>query len=1065
MAIAYADIAQVLGKARRRHGRVVLATALCGGLAATLVILLAGAALLAGGVGALASVRHVTFALAGVALAAAAAWASFVMLGRASSPRAVAEGVGQAAPELKSDLLSAVELEDVYEELTRSGRYSVALVDAHVARTAERASGLDLKKVVPSTAARRAGAFFLGAVVLNALVVAVAPRALGAGWQRLAGLGGPEPVRRAEPITGDIEITYAYPAYMKREPKTLSGTGGEISAPKGTEVRLETRADRPVEAAEIVIEYNAPDAVAPAKASEKAPAKGAPEPPAAPGAVEPPRRPPVVYRLEVKNGRDLSGRFLVDEGGTYLFRFTQGRKIVAQGPPLPIALEPDAYPEVRITAPAEEIEVDVKARVHVEWSASDDVGLSQLVLVAKPPAGDERRTVLRSFDNVRREAGVYDLDLTPYRLAEGEQLQYWLEALDNDVISGPKRASSATHVVKMYSEAEHHHAALAKAQALWEELVRLLGDRIELFNREGDDAGREERTLQAQALDGRTKALHENLRALSRDLRVDRAVPREIPAALANVAGSIRPIEQALTSGREAQARMLRQHRPDSGLQARVADLDRQLDRELEKDALYLEQLFDKQRADDLLKMARDLAARRRDMASLLEKYRQSPSEQAKKELLADLSRMKARMMDLMKRMAELAKGLNDEHMNQEALAELAKQRDALGGLDQVEKMLAKGDVEGAMKALDQLGNAMQNMLSSLERTAGRPGQENAELMKDMLAFKKQLEELQSQQEALASETEGMKTEYRKRISEKLKRLEDTAKKLEDMTGEARKELSQAEKGVGARSEDDFAQSRDRLADLQRALQARDFDAALETARRALPALQRLEMGLEDDATIAERYRALQNKDPRDTREAQRHAVGALGPARKVKEDLEQLFPDPRSVFGQREQQKMSELERKQAELEQKAGQLKQKLGELSQRAPVFPPQAGDMLGGSQGHMLRAQGELGQKNPQRGHGEQRQALEDLARFKRGMEEMAKNSQQGGGGGFPLPFGGEAGGQNGEGMEASQDKVEIPGADAYRVPDEFRKDLLDAMKQGAPDAYKGEVQRYYEELVK
>jgi hypothetical protein len=51
------------------------------------------------------------------------------------------------------------------------------------------------------------------------------------------------------------------------------------------------------------------------------------------------------------------------------------------------------------------------------------------------------------------------------------------------------------------------------------------------------------------------------------------------------------------------------------------------------------------------------------------------------------------------------------------------------------------------------------------------------------------------------------------------------------------------------------------------------------------------------------------------------------------------------------------------------------------------------------------------------------------------------------------------------MDPSQEKVEIPGAEAYKVPDEFRKDLLEAMKQGTPEPYQGEVQRYYEELVK
>jgi len=1097
MAIAYSDIARVLDGARRRQGWIVLATALGAGLAGVLGCLLLGAALLGAGVGAAFAVRQATLALASIVVVVALAWAAVSLMRRASTPVAVAKNVGKAAPELRSDLLSSVELEDEYEDLERSGRYSVALVDAHIARTAERARGLDLPRIVSDVPARRAGAALALAGAANLLALAFAPHALGAGWQRLAGGGVPATVRRAEPITGDIEITYVYPAYMGRETKTISGTGGEISAPKGTEVTLRARADRQVERAEIAIEMGIADDVRPSTSGAGAPYAQGERNRDSPGAyaqgegnrnaagVPPSVRPErsaaaggakskdertsgskavKVYQLDVKNGRDLTGRLSVEDGGAYRFRFTKGKKVLAEGPPLPIVVEPDGFPEIRITAPAQEIEVDAKARVRVEWTASDDVGLAELALVTKPPEGEERRTALRSLSGTRHEAGVHDLDLVPFRLVEGERLLYWLEVTDNDAVSGPKRAASATHTVKVYSEAEHHRAALAKAQALWEELVKLLGDRLDFFD--GSPPWTAERVIQAQVLDGRAKGLHDALRAAAQELRRERAAPKELAAALVAVAGLLRPLEQNLTSLRMTLARMLRFQQPgQSPLLNRVAELDGQLDRELEKDVLYLESLFDKQRADDLVRVAKDLAARRRDLASLLEKYKQAPTEQGKKELLAEVARLRARMQEMMRRMAELAKGINDEHMNREALAEMAKSQDALGGLDEVERMLAKGDIEGAMKALDQLGNAMQQMLSSLERTAGMPGQKNSELMKEMLAFKKQLEEVQGRQEQVARETEDVKGEYRKKLAEKMKQLDAAAKKLEALAAEARKELQKAEKGVTLRSEEDYNQSRDRLADLQKALEAKDFDAALETSKRALPPMQRLAMGLGDDASISERYRMLQSKDPRDMREAQRHAAGALQPARKVRDELEKMFPDPRSVLGQKDQQKLGELAERQGQLEKQAGELRQKLAELAQKAPVFPPQAGEMLGGSQGHMQRAQGELAQRDPQRGHDEQRQALDDLARFKRGLDEMAKNSQKGGGGGFPFPFGEEQGSREGDGMDPSQEKVDIPGADAYKVPDEFRKDLLEAMKQGAPEPYKGEVQRYYEELVK
>ena len=803
----------------------------------------------------------------------------------------------------------------------------------------------------------------------------------------------------------------------------------------------------------------------------------APEPPPAstaqpqPGATPP--QPPLarkVYQLAVRNGRELSGSFSVDDGGSYRFRFTDGRKVVAEGPPLPITVEPDAFPEVRITAPAPEIEVAAGARVLVDWSASDDVGLNDLTLVTRPAGGQEQRTPLKSWNGAsRREAGTQDLELTRYRLAEGERLEYWLEVTDGDTVSGPKRAASATQIVKIYSEAEHHQAALEKAQRIWEEMVGLLGDRLAFFD--GSPPWDAPRASQASALDARAKALHGGLRTVARELRRDRAAPPQLAKALANVAAEIRPLEQSLSSLRATLARMLRFRQPLSApVLGRMGAVDGQLDRELEKDVLYLEELFDKQRADDLVQVAKDLAGRRRDLARLMESYRKAPTEAKKQELLAEARRLQARMRDMMQRMAELAKGISDEHMNKEALAELARSNDAAGAMSEVEKLLAKGDVEGAMKALDQLGNTMQQMLSSLERTAGRPGERNSRLMKDMLAFKKQLEEVRGEQDRLASDTDRVKAEYRRRVTERLRQLEPLTRRLEGLAAEARREVEQAEKGVTSRSEEDFASARDRLRDLEKALQARDLDDALQSARRAVPHVLRLATGLGDDASVAERFHQLSARDPRDIREAQRHAAAALPPARKVKDELEKMFPDPRSVLSQRDQQQLGQLAQRQGQLEREAGELRQRMEELARRAPVFPPEAGNLLEGSQGHMQRAQGQLAKRNPQAGHGEQRQALDDLDRFRRGLDEMAKSSQPGGsGGGFPFPFGEQPGGgggwNDGDGMEASREKVEIPGADAYKVPDEFRRDLLEAMKQGAPERYKGEVQRYYEELVK
>jgi hypothetical protein len=290
-------------------------------------------------------------------------------------------------------------------------------------------------------------------------------------------------------------------------------------------------------------------------------------------------------------------------------------------------------------------------------------------------------------------------------------------------------------------------------------------------------------------------------------------------------------------------------------------------------------------------------------------------------------------------------------------------------------------------------------------------------------------------------------------------------KRLEKLAGEARRDVQAAEPGVTFRAQPEFEQARDALADLERALGTREMGAAWDMARRAAPATERLAQFLDEDVALAERSPSFTRREPQSVREAGRNAARAVPKAREIRDELSSLFPDPRSVLSQPDQKRLESLSRRQAKLEQKAGHLQTQLSDLMQKAPIFPPSAPGQLGESRGHMGQAAAELGNRNPQRGRGEQELALDALARFQKGLEEAAKQGRGGGGIGFPFPFAESGGGHDGDGMDPSREKVEIPGAEAHKVPEEFRKDLLEAMKQGAPERYRGEVQRYYEELVK
>ena len=52
-----------------------------------------------------------------------------------------------------------------------------------------------------------------------------------------------------------------------------------------------------------------------------------------------------------------------------------------------------------------------------------------------------------------------------------------------------------------------------------------------------------------------------------------------------------------------------------------------------------------------------------------------------------------------------------------------------------------------------------------------------------------------------------------------------------------------------------------------------------------------------------------------------------------------------------------------------------------------------------------------------------------------------------------------------GGRQSRDPVRIPGADESAAPRAWRQELLDAMKEKAPERFRDDVRRYYEELVR
>lgn len=1014
-----APLARLLDGVRRRAARVEFGTHLVAAVGVLLATLLVGGLLL------LVKqewAREAAWIVGGLAALAVILRGALRARAVSSDDRAAARLLGRVAPHDASDLLSAVELAAA---LRSPQPPSGTLVRAHLARMSAVAAALDARPAVRAKPVLVAAAAVLGVIVFHAVVVAAGGARARTAWSFLAfrATDDAAPLFAPEPIAGDVVLEYRYPAYMNRPPRTVEGTAGDIAAPKGTVVAIKARADRDIEAGVAVVGTT-------------------------------------LVPLTVQ-GRDVAGELTIANSGEWRFRWTTAKgRTVAEGPPRPILVEPDLAPEVRITAPQAELVVQGKERVELAFEATDDFGIGDVSLVWSLGKGAEEKRVLATLSDLpRRHRSTATWELAALGLEPGDRVTYRIEVNDNDTVSGPKKGVSSSQVLVVFSELEHHREVMRRAEEQWERLVAGLGDRLE--EKASGDAPDEEWFRVTGDHDRALASVATGLRTLAAELAGDKHAPKEIGLALEHVGTRVGGAVQRTTMSRAALAK-----RPSAPASRALGTVVGNEIHEEEQGVLYIEDLLDRQRLMDLAELTRQVRDGSKELAKLVEEYGKAPTEEAKRALSAEVARLKERLFDLHKRMGELAREIRDEHLNEEAKELMAEGDDVMSQLDEVQKQLANGDTEAAMKALEEVQKALEKMEKSFEERSGEVDPEAAEIGRELQEVANDLLDVEAEQKALKDQSEGMRAEERKAQKERIEKLgKDFVQKQKDRAAKARKELEGLDRPIAESLalEEDLDASLERLAQLEQALQGGDFDEAFDQASRVLRSSQDLKLRLQTERDVSKQFDFRRGDLPQLEDSAGR-AQRAEKPVQEVVEDLEKLMREAKRQPSPEEKQKMKEMQKRQQNAEKRTQELKERLEQIGEKRPIFGPEVPQLLDEASGKMGEAGKKLGESDARGAGSRQGEALEKLQAFREAMQQG--EGQGGGGGGIPMPFGrpqGQGGGEGGQGFR--EEKVAIPSADESKAPEEFRRDILDAMKDSAPDRYKEQVRDYYEELVK
>lgn len=218
----------------------------------------------------------------------------------------------------------------------------------------------------------------------------------------------------------DVAISLDYPKYTGIGTQKLPGNDGSVTALKGTIVNFEGRANKTVVDANLVFKNG----------EEK--------------------------RIEIDDDI-VTGKFVVSASGSYHVRLADADGLSNPNPiEYDIVSLEDYPPQVQITFPAVDVDLDDRMLLPLEAALFDDYGFSKLDLVywtysEGRESDKQRRKIKTDFGKSTEALATYEWWVEELYLLPGDLIYYYLEVFDNDVISGPKSSVSKTYTARLPS--------------------------------------------------------------------------------------------------------------------------------------------------------------------------------------------------------------------------------------------------------------------------------------------------------------------------------------------------------------------------------------------------------------------------------------------------------------------------------------------------------------------------------------------------------------------------------------------------------------------------------------
>jgi Domain of unknown function (DUF4175) len=876
------------------------------------------------------------------------------------------------------------------------------------------------------------------------------------------------------PAVGNFYIRYQYPDYTGLPAKTEEGSG-HIEALAGSEVRIQMAANKPIVRGQLVFDDN------------------------------------TQLPLFIRSDGLLQATAIITKAGGYrvevqdVLGFTNQDQLSYR-----IDVIPDAMPQIDLLAPGPDLEIEEGRVIILEYEARDDFGVRELALVYRAgPLGEKRVVIDRVDEAARRYQGRYFWDVTELFGAAGEAVTYFVEVWDNDTVSGPKRGVSATHVLRIKSREEEHRRLDEMQQQVAEKFVDLLADQLELNMRTAERAqeptsrdataaqelAARQAELQRQAQD-LVSELDQMLQLLEQDYLSDytryedtRTLRENLDFTQDALMGDARrqlspPPGQPQSPSSPSRTPQRPERQPP---ETNEPSIDRALAKqeaaqsELERMTLFAQDIGKRAKMRDVENLAQRMARTQRNLLEALtdlDKLGKEMDAATREALERELNELEKAMQALMEALSKLPSQLPDEFLNSEALQNL-ELSDMMQTLQQLREQLQQGNLADAKRLAEDLLRSLNQMLAALQ-SAQRFAQSMpfGQQQSGMERAQSELDQIMREQSEILRDTTAIDKSLRQRINEQQQRdFESLQEQLREAIYEAQRQMQES----GRTPPSDNRRSRSQTPQMNR------LDRALDRVTRQLTPEDTGELlrALQD---AVQELSAMQQQPSPGWEEFLRHHPELQAKLQGLREMLAQSHQrlanlnslDGRELLDPQQGEELGQLGHRQHAVRERTEALKHRLDQLSQFNPFLSPELRQQIGEAGEFMGEAQGELSGRRARQAIPPEEGALQRLSQGQQAMQQaMQQMAQRGQMGQIPVPMVLRRPGdpfaynpppfpdrspQNQGRMGINTRDFKIPGKEEYKAPRQFREEIMEALKRGAPSQFRGQIEQYFKNLT-